>query len=75
LDAVNVSSVALMAVVTFQLGVATLSKPVAPFINYPALVIAAIAAILTIRFQVNAAWLVLGGALMSFLFFLLGFAN
>lgn len=75
LDAVNVSSVALMAVVTFQLGVATLSKPVAPFINFPALVIAAIAAILTIRFQVNAAWLVLGGALISFLFFLLGFAN
>jgi chromate transporter len=55
LDAVIVASLALMLVVTWQLGRAAL-------VDVPAVGIAAIAALLLIRFRVNSAWLVLGGA-------------
>ncbi len=55
LDAVNAAAVALMAVVTFHLGRATL-------ISWEAWVIAAIAAILVLRTKLNTAWLVIGGA-------------
>jgi chromate transporter len=58
LDAVNVSAVALMAVVTLQLGIATLT-------DFLPAAIAIISAVLLIRFQVNSAWLVLGGALIG----------
>ena len=55
LDGVNVASLALMAVVTFQLGRAAL-------IDVPTVLLAGVAAVLLVRFKVNATWLVLGGA-------------
>ncbi len=69
LDAVNVSSVALMGVVTLNLSQTTLIKPAGAFsIDWLAALIAISAAVLAIRFQINAAWLVLGGALIGWLF-------
>ena len=69
LDAVNVSSVALMGVVTLNLSQTTLIKPAEAFsIDWLAAIIAISAAVLAIRFQINAAWLVLGGALIGWLF-------
>lgn len=56
LDGVNVASLALMAVVTWQLGAAALVDPWT-------VVLAAAGAILLLRFRVNATWLVLGGGL------------
>ncbi len=56
LDAVNVSAVALMAVVTLELGADVLVSP-------GAWAIFAVAAVLALRFKVNAAYIVLGGAL------------
>jgi chromate transporter len=58
LDGVNVASLALMALVTWQLGRAAL-------VDSLAVVIAAISAVLLLRFRVNSAWLVLGGALVG----------
>jgi len=55
LDGVNAAAVALMAFVGWQFARATL-------LNGPALVIVVIAAALLLRFKVNSAWLVLGGA-------------
>lgn len=60
LDAVNVAAVALMAAVTVELGQATLT-------SWPAWVIAGVAAIATLRFKINAAWLVVGGAVLGWL--------
>lgn len=54
LDAVNVASVALMAAVAAELAAETL-------VSWPAVAIAAVAALLVLRYRVNAAWLVLGG--------------
>jgi chromate transporter len=69
LDAVNVSSVALMGVVTLNLSQTTLIKPAGAFsIDWLTALIATSAAVLAIRFQINAAWLVLGGALIGWLF-------
>lgn len=65
LDAVNVSAVALMLVVTLQLAAATLTLPKAPFLDFLAVAIAIISAVLAIRFRINAAWLVLGGAVIG----------
>jgi chromate transporter len=56
LDGVNVSALALMAVVTWQLGTAAIVGPVT-------LALALLSAFLLIRFKVNSAWLVLGGAI------------
>jgi chromate transporter len=61
LDAVNVSSVALMAAVTVKLAGATLT-------DWRAVLIAAVAGLVAIRFRVNAAWLVLGGAIAGGIF-------
>jgi chromate transporter len=58
LDGVNVASLALMTVVTWQLGRAAL-------VDSLAIVLAAISAALLLRFRVNSAWLVLGGALVG----------
>jgi chromate transporter len=63
LDAVNVSALALMLVVTIQLALATLGTP--PRLDWAAVSIAIGSAILGIRFQVSSAWLVLGGALLG----------
>lgn len=65
IDSVNVSAVALMAVVTMQLGAATLTVPSSPFVDFMALAIAIVSAILAIRYQINAAWLVLGAAVIG----------
>ena len=58
LDAVNVSSMALMAAVTVKLSVSTLT-------SWPAWVIALVAAGAGLRWRVNATWLVLGGAVVG----------
>jgi chromate transporter len=58
LDGVNVASLALMAVVTVQLGAAAL-------IDVPTVLIAALSAFVLVRFRVNATWLVLGGAALG----------
>lgn len=54
LDGVNVASLSLMAVVTWQLGRAAL-------IDVTTVLIAAVSAALLLRFKLNATWLVLGG--------------
>jgi chromate transporter len=55
LDGVNAAAVALMMFVGWQFARATL-------LNAPSIVIAVIAIVLLLRFKVNSAWLVLGGA-------------
>jgi chromate transporter len=60
LDAINISSVALMAAVTVKLGHATLT-------NWAAWIIAISAAAVGFRWKVNAAWLVVGGAIAGWL--------
>ncbi len=60
LDAVNVCSLGLMAAVSIKLGVATLR-------TWPAVAIALVAAAVAVRWKVNSAWLVLGGALLGWL--------
>ncbi len=60
LDGVNVASLALMAVVTWRLGQTAL-------VDWPAWVLAVAAAVLLLRYRVNSAWLVLGGAVAGFL--------
>ncbi len=55
LDGVNVASLALMAVVTFRLGAAAL-------VDGPTVLLALASAFLLLRYRVNSAWLVLGGA-------------
>lgn len=59
LDGVNVGAVALMAVVSWQLGRAAL-------VDIPTTAIAVASGVLLLRFRVNSAWLVLGGALAGF---------
>jgi chromate transporter len=54
LDGVNVASLALMAVVTWQLGWSAVR-------DLPTAVLAAASALLLLRYRVNSSWLVLGG--------------
>jgi len=70
LDAVNVSAVALMAVVTANLARTTLFPPTG--VNWVGIAIALAAGVAVIRWKVNAAWLVLGGAIVGWLVYLLG---
>jgi chromate transporter len=58
LDGVNVASLALMAVVTWQLGRAAV-------VDWASAALAAASALLLIRFRVSSLWLVLGGALLG----------
>jgi len=58
LDGVNAASLALMAVVTWQLGHSAL-------VDVTTLVLAVVSAILLFRFRVNSAWIVMGGALVG----------
>src|SRR5882762_263773 len=60
LDGVNVASLALMAVVTWQLGRAAL-------VDFPTVALALMSSFLLIRFRVNSTWLVLGGAALGVL--------
>jgi chromate transporter len=58
LDGVNVASLALMAVVTWQLGSAAL-------VDWLTVLLAIIGAVVLLRWPVNSAWLVLAGALIG----------
>ncbi|HEY7296265.1 MAG TPA: chromate transporter, partial [Dehalococcoidia bacterium] len=55
LDGVNATALGLMAAVTWQLGRAAL-------VDVPAVLLAALALVMLLRFRLNSAWLVLGGA-------------
>jgi chromate transporter len=58
LDGVNVAALALMAVVTVQLGRAAL-------VDWTTVAVAAVSTGLLVRFQVNTTWLVIGGAIVG----------
>lgn len=60
LDGVNAASLALMAVVTWQLGRAAI-------VDLPTAALALASAVLLVRFRVSSIWLVLGGALVGLL--------
>jgi chromate transporter len=60
LDGVNVASLALMAVVTFQLAQAAI-------VDWITVLLAASSAFLLVRYKVNSAWLVMGGAVAGLL--------
>jgi chromate transporter len=60
LDAVNAASLALMAVVTFELGVAVIT-------NAGAAAIGGVAGFLLWRYRVSSSWLLLGAALLGYL--------
>jgi chromate transporter len=60
LDGVNVAALALMAVVTYQLGRAAL-------IDLKTVILALVSAVILFRFRVNSAWLILGGAILGWL--------
>ncbi len=64
LDAINVASVALMAAVLIELSRETL-------VDWPAWIIGALSIIATIYFKLNSAWIVLGGAVLGYLFYAL----
>jgi len=60
LDGVNVASLGLMAAVSWQLGLASLTDPLT-------ILIAIVSFVLLIRFKVNSTWLIAGGALIGLL--------
>lgn len=62
LDGVNVAALALMLVVTYQLGRAAL-------VDVTTLALALISAFLLFRFRVNSAWLILGAAIVGWLLY------
>jgi chromate transporter len=62
LDGVNVASLALMAVVTFHLGAAAL-------VDWGTILLALLSAVLLLRYRINSAWLVLGGAVIGWAVF------
>jgi chromate transporter len=68
LDAVNVSSVALMLAVIVKLGQTTL-------IGFPAWLIAVAALGVSFRWKVNATWLILGGAAVGWVLSGLGYVK
>jgi chromate transporter len=65
LDAVNVSAVALMTAVLFLLGRSTLD-------SWPSVVITLAAVVSIFRFKVSAIWLIIGGAGLGYVFYILG---
>lgn len=60
LNGINAASLALMAVVTYQLARSAL-------IDLPTVVLAVLSALALVRFRPNSAWLVLGGAIVGLL--------
>jgi|KBSSwiStaDraftv2_1062776.scaffolds.fasta_scaffold50269_1 chromate transporter len=62
LDGVNSASLALMTVVTYQLGRAAI-------VNFTTVALAIISAAILFRFRVNSAWLVLAGAIVGWLLY------
>lgn len=65
LDGVNAAAVALMATVSWEFGRAAL-------VNVPAIVLGLASLLLVIRYKVNSAWLVLGGAVAGMVLQMLG---
>ena len=65
LDGVNVASLALMAVVTWQLGWAAL-------VDWITALLAIVAAVVLLFWRINSAWLVLGGGVVGLIKYLLG---
>ncbi len=65
LDAVNVAAVALMVAVTILLGMDTL-------VDWRTWLIALVSAVLVLRFKINAAWIVLGSAVLGWLLRFIG---
>jgi chromate transporter len=65
LDGVNAAAVALMAFVGWQFARASL-------VNAPAVVLAIVSAVLVFRYNINSAWLVLGGAIAGIVLHALG---
>jgi chromate transporter len=61
LDGVNVAAIGLMAAVTWELGRAAV-------VDWFTVVLAAVAAVLLVRYRVNSAWLVLGGAVVGLVY-------
>ena len=68
LDGINVASLALMAVVSWQLGVAAL-------VDWLTLLLAVFALALLLKFRINSAWLVLGGAAVGLIAKAMGMGN
>ena len=68
LDGINVASLALMAVVSWQLGAAAL-------VDWLTLLLAVLALALLLKFRINSAWLVLGGAAVGLIAKALGMGN
>jgi len=64
LDGLNVASLALMAAVTWQLGVASLIDPLTALI-------ALVSGVLLFRYKLNSTWLIAGGAVLGILRWLL----
>jgi len=62
LDGVNVAALALMLIVTYQLGRAAV-------IDLTTLVLALISAFILFRLRVNSAWLILAGAIVGWFLF------
>jgi chromate transporter len=58
LDGVNVASLALMAAVSYQLGRSAI-------VDWVTVALFAASAVLLLRYRVNSAWLVLGGAILG----------
>lgn len=65
LDGINVAALGLMAAVTWELGQSAI-------VDWLTALLAVTAALLLFRFQINSAWLVLGGALVALAFRFLG---
>ena len=65
LDAVNVAAVGLMVAVLINLGRQT-------FTSWQGVVIALLALLASVRFKLNSAWIVLGGAVLGYLLSLVG---
>lgn len=62
LDGVNAGALALMVVVTFQLGRAAL-------VDLPTIALSLISAIVLFRFRVNSVWLIIGGAVAGWILY------
>ena len=65
LDGVNVAALALMAVVTYQLGRAAL-------IDLTTIILALVSGIILFCFRINSAWLIVGAAILGWLLFTIG---
>jgi len=62
LDRVNAAALALMLVVTYELGRAAI-------IDLETILLAVVSAVILLRFRVNSAWLILGGAIIGLLLY------